>query len=63
MIKQHVSQIECMDYINAGMGLSHYRGIGCRTSAAEIFYRSPASISDKAKRLLSNIIQKIKNGA
>lgn len=63
MIEQHVSQIECMDYTTAGMGLSHYRGIGCRTSAAEIFYRSPASITDKTKRLVSNLLQKIKNGA
>ena len=51
MIEQHVSQLECMDYLSSGMGLSQYRGIGCRTSAAEAFYRSPASILDKSKRL------------
>ena len=55
MLQQHVSQLECMDYLNSAMGLSHYRGIGCRTSAAEVFYRSPASFTDKIKRVVSNI--------
>ncbi len=55
MIEQHISQLECMDYLDAGMGLSHYRGIGCRSSAAEAFYRSPASIVDKTKRLFFTI--------
>ena len=55
MIKQFVSQLECKNYLNAGMGLSHYRGIGCDSSAAEAFYYSPASIMDKIKRIVSNI--------
>ena len=55
MIEQHVSQLECMNYLNSGMGLSHYRGIGCRTSAAEAFYRSPATVVDKIKRMGSDL--------
>lgn len=55
MIKQFVSQLECKDYLNAGMGLSHYRGIGCNSSAAEVFYYSPASMMDKIKRIVSKI--------
>lgn len=60
MIRQHVSQLECMDYLNSAMGMSAYRGIGCRTSAAEAFYRSPASLSDKLKRAVSNLRQRAK---
>lgn len=55
MIKQHVSQLEDKDYLNAGMGLSHYRGISCGSSAAEAFYYSPASIVDKVKRIVSRL--------
>lgn len=57
MIKQFVSQLECKNYLNAGMGLSHYRGIGCNSSAAEAFYYSPASFIDKVKRIASYIIR------
>lgn len=53
MIETYVSQLECMDYLEAGMGLSHYRGIGARSSAAEAFSRSPASLTDKIKRFVS----------
>lgn len=60
MIEQHASQIECLDYVNSGMGLSHYRGVGCRTSAAEAFYRSPASLTDKAKRVALSLLRFIK---
>lgn len=56
MIEQFVSQLECKNYLNAGMGLSHYRGIGCNSSAAEAFYYSPASMMDKLKRHASNIL-------
>ena len=56
MIKQFVSQLESKDYLNAGMGLSHYRGIGCNSSAAEAFYCSPASVIDKVKRIVSYCI-------
>ena len=63
MIEQHVSQLECMDYLSSGMGLSHYRGIGCRSSAAEAFYRSPASITDKAKRLVHWFIDCVRKKA
>ena len=59
MIQQHVSQLECMNYLNSGMGLSHYRGIGCRTSAAEAFYRSPATLADKIKRMASNFFRAV----
>lgn len=56
MIKQFVSQLECKDYLNAGMGLSHYRGIGCNSIAAEAFYYSPASVMDKIKKFVSRIL-------
>lgn len=55
MIRQFVSQLECKDYLNAGMGLSRYRGIGCNSSAAEAFFYSPASMMDKIKRIGSKI--------
>lgn len=55
MISAHVSQIEDKDYLGAGMGLSRYRGISCKSHAAEAFYRSPASVGDKVKRLLGKI--------
>lgn len=60
MISAHVSQLEDKDYLSAGMGLSHYRGIGCKSRAAEAFYKSPAALSDKIKRFLSTIKSKIK---
>ncbi|MBQ7203709.1 MAG: PIG-L family deacetylase [Eubacterium sp.] len=60
MIKQHISQLECLDYFNSAMGLSHFRGIGCRTSSAEAFYRSPVTFIDILKRTASNTIRIIK---
>lgn len=57
MIMQFESQLECKNYLNAGMGLSHYRGVGCNSSAAEAFYYSPASIFDKVKRFVSALIK------
>jgi len=55
MIRQHISQLECKDYLNAGMGLSAYRGIGCNSQGAEAFFYSPASLMDKFKRVYSII--------
>ena len=60
MIMQHVSQLECMDYLNSAMGLSHYRGIGCRTSSAEAFYRSSATLIEKVKRIASTLLGSLK---
>lgn len=61
MIRQHISQLECKNYLNAGMGLSHYRGIGCNSQGAEAFYCSPASVVDKGKRIVSCIRRFLKN--
>lgn len=60
MIEQYASQLECMDYLHSGMGLSHYRGIGCRTSAAEAFYRSPVTPVNKTKRMASLMLRAVK---
>lgn len=56
MINCFTSQLECKDYFKAGMGLSYYRGINCK-SAAEAFYYSPASMMDKMKRAVSYLLR------
>ena len=58
MIRQHVSQLECKNYLNAGMGLTHYRGIGCNSQGAEAFYYSPASLIDKGKKAIVGLFLK-----
>lgn len=57
MIRKHVSQLECKDYLNAAMGLSSYRGLSCNSSAGEAFYRSPASLLDKIKKWVHLILK------